>query len=1294
MRIVTLSVLTAVALAFPASASARTLTIEERVAAQRAIEEVYVNHRDWPSSNPEARSALASAVPDMVVRAKVDRFLRESAALDRMWDTRIDAAAVERELARMAKGSLRPDILSDLFRALDSDPDKIAEVLVRPIIAHRLARSRYAWDPRVHGALRRQAEQSLRVSKSLDALSRLAPRWDTRTIEADSDEARPSAKVEETEASFTVHGVVSRGGGKLVVGIATWEKEPFESWLERTQAVEPAEPLGAASALPALLPGCTPDEWSRLPSPPDVMTDTLYGWTGTELIVWSPSQRYGGRYDAALDTWSSLNTIDTTVRTGASGVWAGGVFIVWGGSDPASGTRLNTGERYDPQTNTWSPMTVTDAPAARSGHLALWTGTRMIVWGGVANTGFITTGGSYDPQLDAWTAMSSTGAPAGRSQSTAVWDGTRMIVWGGTGLSSQPVATGGRYDPSTDTWAPTSASNAPAARRQHTAVWTGSEMIVWGGRALSAVLNTGARYDPVNDTWAATTPTNAPPERFDHRAVWTGSEMLLWGGFTYSGGRYNPSTDIWTSMAGPNIPTIGHHGNALVWTGSSMVAWGGAEAANVTTGGRYDPVVNAWTPTHEYGQPSARRSAKSVWTGTELLVWGGSNSTGDPVAGARLDLATSTWSPMSTVGAPAGRAGPTFVWTGRKAIVWGGNNLNTGGVYDPASNAWTATSLTSAPTGRTAHGAVWTGQRMLVWGGDTGIPAGAPETGGLYDPVSNSWTPTSTTNSPTKRTGTMLVWTGKSAIAWASGTTPGGIYDPQTNTWTVMSMALQPQTGGLSVWTGSKMFVWSAGEGGLYDPVANTWSSATSLGAVLSPQSLVWTGDRAFAWNTTGVGGYYDPVANAWSPAPDVGAPSPRQLYAASWLGTSVAIWGGIATGSTLNLATGEALCQACAVTFNYYRDNDGDGDGVPGVSVQGCSSVAPFGWGTTSTDCNDANPSIYGGSPQLCDGINNNCSDPSWPAVPANEANADGDGFRICAGDCNDANATVYPGALQACDGRNNNCSDGSWPTVPANEADADGDTYRICANDCNDGDPLINPGRIDFCDGIDNDCSGTFDDDALGVDNDADGFRNACDNCRLIANPQQTDSDADLVGNACDNCVGAFNPNQADLDADSRGNVCDNCISIPNATQDDLDVDRVGDACDNCLSDYNPAQSNLDADGDGDACDLNDGLIYVYATDRNYVEWQQEAGPTTWNVYEGSLAVLRSSGSYTQVPGSNPLAQKSCGVVDPYVSDLEAVPAGAVKFSLVTGVTGGLEGNLGTNSAGVPRANTNPCP
>ena len=54
-------------------------------------------------------------------------------------------------------------------------------------------------------------------------------------------------------------------------------------------------------------------------------------------------------------------------------------------------------------------------------------------------------------------------------------------------------------------------------------------------------------------------------------------------------------------------------------------------------------------------------------------------------------------------------------------IVWGGtddlSHLNTGGRYNPSTDSWTATSTTNAPDARDDHTAVWTGSEMIVWGG-------------------------------------------------------------------------------------------------------------------------------------------------------------------------------------------------------------------------------------------------------------------------------------------------------------------------------------------------------------------------------------------------------------------------------------------------------------------------------------------------------------------------------------------------------------------------------------------------
>src|SRR6202035_1541843 len=136
-------------------------------------------------------------------------------------------------------------------------------------------------------------------------------------------------------------------------------------------------------------------------------------------------------------------------------------------------------------------------PARRPGrenHTAVWTGNRMIVWGGFANgVGYENTGGRYNPGTDSWTATSIANAPTGRELHTAVWAGGEMIVWGGRDNPSY-FNTGGKYNPSTDSWAAISITNAPAARADHTAVWTGSEMIVWGGIGNTAFGNTGGRY--------------------------------------------------------------------------------------------------------------------------------------------------------------------------------------------------------------------------------------------------------------------------------------------------------------------------------------------------------------------------------------------------------------------------------------------------------------------------------------------------------------------------------------------------------------------------------------------------------------------------------------------------------------------------------------------------------------------------------------------------------------------------------------------------------------------------------
>src|SRR5262249_2303414 len=138
------------------AASARELTFEERVRAQEAIERVVWLHRAWPKENPRPKPPLAEVLPDEAIRAKVQRSMGASAALAIAWSRAILPADLQAEIDRMVRDSKDSALLGELFAALGDDPFLIAECLARPALADRRARELYAFDARMHGALRRR----------------------------------------------------------------------------------------------------------------------------------------------------------------------------------------------------------------------------------------------------------------------------------------------------------------------------------------------------------------------------------------------------------------------------------------------------------------------------------------------------------------------------------------------------------------------------------------------------------------------------------------------------------------------------------------------------------------------------------------------------------------------------------------------------------------------------------------------------------------------------------------------------------------------------------------------------------------------------------------------------------------------------------------------------------------------------------------------------------------------------------------------------------------------------------
>jgi hypothetical protein len=152
------------------SNSSRSLTVDDRIAAQRAIEEVYWRHRIWPKDNPAPKPSLDSLMPASTLHAKVEDYLKKSNALESWWHRPITGEQLQAELDRMAKGSHDPKLLQELFDALHGDPFLVAETLARPVLVERLTRNWFASDRRIHGATRVKAETALAACRDVSCM--------------------------------------------------------------------------------------------------------------------------------------------------------------------------------------------------------------------------------------------------------------------------------------------------------------------------------------------------------------------------------------------------------------------------------------------------------------------------------------------------------------------------------------------------------------------------------------------------------------------------------------------------------------------------------------------------------------------------------------------------------------------------------------------------------------------------------------------------------------------------------------------------------------------------------------------------------------------------------------------------------------------------------------------------------------------------------------------------------------------------------------------------------------------
>ena len=151
----------------PAEQQRATLTLAERVAYQRAIEEVYWRHRIWPEERPDPKPPLDSVMSQAQLEKKVAEYLRDSEVLEGYWHGPITAEQLQAEMDRMAQHTKEPDVLREIFKALGNNAFVIAECLARPVLAEDLLEKsttiiKNRWTPNEEARKTRKGSQSQR----------------------------------------------------------------------------------------------------------------------------------------------------------------------------------------------------------------------------------------------------------------------------------------------------------------------------------------------------------------------------------------------------------------------------------------------------------------------------------------------------------------------------------------------------------------------------------------------------------------------------------------------------------------------------------------------------------------------------------------------------------------------------------------------------------------------------------------------------------------------------------------------------------------------------------------------------------------------------------------------------------------------------------------------------------------------------------------------------------------------------------------------------------------------------
>jgi Kelch motif/Galactose oxidase, central domain/Fibronectin type III domain len=474
--------------------------------------------------------------------------------------------------------------------------------------------------------------------------------------------------------------------------------------------------LGAALIATILLAASasagTPNTWTPAAPP---QTGSAFGATvslhnGDVLLV--GGQDGSGNttnssevYDPRTDTWASAGLMSTPrFLPVAVTLQSGKVLVAGGTTDNTGSTALDTGEVYDPSTNTWTPVANTmSSPRGDYPAIALLPNGDVLIAGGAdAGGDAVATADIYNPTSNTFAPASSMSTGRILTAATPLSNG-KVLVAGGQDINGAPVDTAEIYDPGTDSWI--SAANPMSVGRTYPGLahLPNGEVLVAGGVNSGSSLNSPSTttattniYDPSSNSFTPG-PAMMVSRIFFGITPLADGRVLVAGGVTLGGGGgaitgdteiYDPRTNSWSEAA--PLPPIAAFTLSLLPNGQALQASGATGGPN----GSSSTQAELYTPTYPPGAPvavSATPGNRSAYVTFAPPVNDG---------GLRVTHYTITASSGQRVSTPDGRTFATLtrLTNGRKLTftVTATNSLGTGPASAP-SNAVTPMAPDQAP---------------------------------------------------------------------------------------------------------------------------------------------------------------------------------------------------------------------------------------------------------------------------------------------------------------------------------------------------------------------------------------------------------------------------------------------------------------------------------------------------------------------------------------------------------------------------------------------------------------------